>query len=159
MKIVISLIIGMLLGICIGWYFSDRIAMGWTWEPQPKLVVSVEGQSYTLDAGYGYFWSDPVYNTNNTVAFLIKNKGSLRHGYWNISIARVTKSGVTDPVFSNSTLPDETTVMSINRVSDDGRVLLVELHFVTNKEGPNTYYATRPAWLDVEIGKIREIEP
>ena len=127
-------------------------------KPQRHIVVSVEGQSYTLDAGVGCFWEGPHFNVSNTVAYLIRNKGTPSRGYNAISIAKVSETGVTDPVFRNADLPDRNSVTEITRVSDDGKSLLVELHYVTKREGHSTYFDTRPMILDIETGEMKEIE-
>ncbi len=48
--------------------------------------------------------------------------------------------------------------MKIHRVSDDGKTLLVDLHYLTKRTGHAEYYDTRPVLLDVASGKIREVE-
>jgi len=110
----------------------------------------VGDQSYTLNAGTGCFWEGAHFNASNTVGYLIRNKGTPSRGYNAVSIVRVSETGVTDPVFSNAELPDRNSVTEITRVSDDEKSLLVELHYVTKREGHSTYFDTRPMILDVE---------
>ncbi|MFC1453517.1 hypothetical protein ACFLSJ_09270, partial [Verrucomicrobiota bacterium] len=95
------------------------------------MTVSVGERSYTLDAGEGCFWDSPVFNASNTIAYLIRNIGTPSTGYGAGSIVRVSEGGVTDPVVCNADLQDRTSVTEIKRVSDDGKRLLVELHYVT----------------------------
>jgi len=127
-------------------------------EPQRLMVVTVGDQSHTLDAGTGCFWEGPHFNAGKTVGYLIRNKGTPRGGYNAVSIVRVAETGVTDPVFRNADLPDRNSVTEITRVSDDGKSLLVELHYAAKREGRSTYFDTRPVILDVETGEMKEIE-
>jgi hypothetical protein len=122
-----------------------------------KLVITIEGKTHVLVAGRGCFWDEPVYNADKSVAYVIRNEGDPQKGYSAESIVKVSKDGVTDPVFQNSDLK-QGNVLELYRVSDDGRRLLVELHFVASKTGRSTHYDTRPVVLDVQKGTISEVE-
>jgi hypothetical protein len=129
--------------------------------PPPPLTgsssatITIQGQSHILTAGPGHFWDEPVYNTSNSVAYVLRNRGDSR-GYEAESIAQVTKAGVIDPVFAKCATP-QGRILKIYGVSDDGERLLVELHFLKRTTDRATYYGTRPVILDVKKGVINEV--
>lgn len=119
-------------------------------------TVTIQGQSYTLTAGSGCFWDEPVYNVSNTVAYVIRNRGD-RGGWDAESIARVNKRGGIEPVVAACATP-QGTIFKIYGVSEDGERLLVELHFLKRATGNSTEYGTRPVILDVNKGVISEVK-
>ncbi|MHC4111567.1 MAG: hypothetical protein ACYSUY_10850 [Planctomycetota bacterium] len=121
------------------------------------VEIMVDGKEVSLNAGRGYFWADPVYNDSRTVAYLLKNHGNPSRGYSPHSIVKVTKDLVVDPVVANSEIL-EGDILQIYKVSMDGLRLLVNLHYVTKKEGQSTHYDTRPVIYNVGKSEIGEVE-
>lgn len=114
--------------------------------------VRVGGRSISLDAGDGCLWGEPAYNKESTIAYIVRSRGSYFKGTSPENIVRVTQDGVVKTVL-DAAIPSGV-VLWIERVSDDGRQLLAELHYVTEQTEDTTHYSSRPVILDADTGDI-----
>lgn len=114
--------------------------------------VQAGDKSMSLDAGAGCLWSEPVYNKEMTIAYIVRSRGSYFKGTSTENIVRVTEDGVVKTVL-DAALPSGE-VLWIERVSDDGRQLLVELLYVTEQTEDTVRCSSRPVILDVDTGNI-----
>ncbi len=110
-----------------------------------------------IEAGSGYFWDTPIYNQSKTVCFIMKNQGISSTGWSPHSIIKVTSQRI-ETILVNSDLNENWTISKIFNVSEDGKRLLVDIHYISKQEFSRTHFKTRPVILEVQTKKLIEIK-
>ena len=125
--------------------------------PGESIVIQLVDKAHTLESDPGFFWDTPVYNKDKSICYVLKNEGHEQDGYSPHSLVKVTADSVT--TVTDAEIVRDTSILGIKKVSDDGSRILVELHYVSEKDGFETSYKMRPAFVDVESKEIIEIDP
>lgn len=108
------------------------------------------------DAGKGYFWSEPFHCKNQDICYILKNEGNLEA--WSVSsLVKITPQTTKD-IFKNKG-SQERYITKIYKVSDDGKYLLVDVGYLSKKEGYTKIFKYKPMILDANTSELIEIDP
>ena len=88
-----------------------------------NLELKFDGVSQTILSGEGYFWRNPVYDSSDTVCYVIKNKKE-PYGSWNTYEVYKISGNSTDIIFSHSKETQD--IKAILDVSKDGNEVLLQ---------------------------------
>ena len=106
--------------------------------------------SNKVTSGQGYFWGKSLFNQERNVCAVIKNQGSQNDGWSADSIFIFSKDK--GYIIINCAL-EEGHIIKLHSISDDGKNLLVDLHYKINGS-----YKTKPVIFDINSRKFTDIK-